>query len=477
MLKYFSKDFPGVPTSAPTNTYCRRKRFSMKFWKLMLVMVLVLATIVTLAACGGDGNDTGDGTNDNVSGGNKNCDHVYDSAITKKATCTETGVMTYTCSMCGASYTEDIPLGDHDYVEKAVKPTCTTPGIISFTCACGATKPDEEIEPAKGHDYIPVVTAPTCKDDGYTTYTCSECGDSYVGDTIVATGVHNLVTTVLELTAEQKAQAPKAIGVEAVACTNCDFKETTQNAVYVFMDFDTVPEDLAGYTGSEGYQGKTDADKAAPGRHEALVYIDSQENLDLLTRGYSHGVQMQDGKLLMDSIPCAILDTLKLGGGKSVLKKFTISFDITVNFDPAKSDKDYIYFYSMVDMSRPWDGHNPGIGFAKTGMNDDATGYEMIVNVHSWSATPSEVNQTGFYMILGKEYSIKLDFDVTSGRMLTVSIKEAGSSSEYQVLGSYATQANYGSDSYLQFGPQSHSKGNLIDNFKIIAAFGDEKIG
>ena len=36
----------------------------------------------------------------------KTCDHVYESKVTKEATCTEAGVMTYTCSVCQDSYTE-----------------------------------------------------------------------------------------------------------------------------------------------------------------------------------------------------------------------------------------------------------------------------------------------------------------------------------------------------------------------------------
>jgi hypothetical protein len=43
------------------------------------------------------------------------------------------------------------------------------------------------------HAYSAVVTAPTCTEQGYTTYTC-ECGDSYVGDYVDATGDHTYST-------------------------------------------------------------------------------------------------------------------------------------------------------------------------------------------------------------------------------------------------------------------------------------------
>lgn len=44
------------------------------------------------------------------------------------------------------------------------------------------------------HNYVPSVTAPTCVDDGYTTYTCSKCEDSYISDTVPATGEHSYVS-------------------------------------------------------------------------------------------------------------------------------------------------------------------------------------------------------------------------------------------------------------------------------------------
>ncbi|WP_371278872.1 hypothetical protein [Anaerostipes sp.] len=45
---------------------------------------------------------------------------------TKEATCSETGVKTYTCSRCGGTKTEDIPKTKHNYEEHVVKaPTCT----------------------------------------------------------------------------------------------------------------------------------------------------------------------------------------------------------------------------------------------------------------------------------------------------------------------------------------------------------------
>lgn len=44
--------------------------------------------------------------------------HSYSSKVTKSATCTATGVKTYTCTRCSNSYTEEISALGHNYVQK-----------------------------------------------------------------------------------------------------------------------------------------------------------------------------------------------------------------------------------------------------------------------------------------------------------------------------------------------------------------------
>ena len=114
--------------------------------------------------------------------------HVYASEITKKANCTDDGVITYTCANCGDKYTEVIKAKGHNYsAEVTKKATCDTDGVKTFTCAdCGDVY-TEKLE-ALGHTYgISEVVKPTCDNDGYTKFTCSVCGDSY-SKVINATG-------------------------------------------------------------------------------------------------------------------------------------------------------------------------------------------------------------------------------------------------------------------------------------------------
>ncbi len=56
------------------------------------------------------------------------CDHSYAQQVTTAATCTTSGIMTYTCTSCGHSYTQNIPATGHKYSDGS----CV---------ACGAADP------------------------------------------------------------------------------------------------------------------------------------------------------------------------------------------------------------------------------------------------------------------------------------------------------------------------------------------------
>ena len=58
--------------------------------------------------------------------------------VTKKATCTKTGVRTYTCSRCGKTYDEEIPALGHNYKDVLTKATLKKNGKIESKCSrCG----------------------------------------------------------------------------------------------------------------------------------------------------------------------------------------------------------------------------------------------------------------------------------------------------------------------------------------------------
>ena len=70
--------------------------------------------------------------------------HSYTSEQTKDPTCTEAGETTYTCSVCGGSYTEVVPVDPDAHVwgegTVTLEPTVDTEGLMSATCTlCGET--------------------------------------------------------------------------------------------------------------------------------------------------------------------------------------------------------------------------------------------------------------------------------------------------------------------------------------------------
>ncbi|MBQ6890618.1 MAG: hypothetical protein IJN53_06370, partial [Oscillospiraceae bacterium] len=78
--------------------------------------------------------------------------HSYTESITTAATCDKAGVKTFTCS-CGDSYTEAIAALGHSYTSEEVSPNCTTDGYILYTCStCGATY-TEAGTASQGHFY------------------------------------------------------------------------------------------------------------------------------------------------------------------------------------------------------------------------------------------------------------------------------------------------------------------------------------
>ena len=81
--------------------------------------------------------------------------HKWDSGkITKEPTCTEEGVKTFECTVCGKTKTEKVEALGHDWnndftVDKEA--TCEETGLKSIHCKRCDIKKDETVIPAKGH--------------------------------------------------------------------------------------------------------------------------------------------------------------------------------------------------------------------------------------------------------------------------------------------------------------------------------------
>ena len=174
--------------------------------------------------------------------------------ITKKPTCAETGVKTYTCSICSKTKTENIAkttkhlhteirnkkdatcgedgytgntyctdckktisygqtitkTGNHTWDDGKVtkEPTCTANGVTTFTCiVCKKTK-TRSIK-ATGHSYgeYVVVKEPTTTEKGLKSKTCSACGKVY--SVTLAKISSSKTTTKTPTTSSKNAQTSK----------------------------------------------------------------------------------------------------------------------------------------------------------------------------------------------------------------------------------------------------------------------------
>ncbi len=202
--------------------------------------------------------------------------HNYDDGVvTKKATCEDTGVVTYTCqnSGCDSKYTVDVPATGHNYDNGTVtlEPTCEIEGKKVFRCqnegcydyyeitlpATGHNMDDgtvkieatcttdgekvykckdedcnyetTEVIPAIGHDYDEgvVTKEPICEVDGVKTFTCkNDCGSTYT-EAIPATG-HSYDKGVIT-----KYPTVKANGEITFTCENEWCTEDCANHTYV----------------------------------------------------------------------------------------------------------------------------------------------------------------------------------------------------------------------------------------------------
>ena len=163
-------------------------------------------------------------------------DHKWnEGTVTKKATCTEDGVKTYTCSLCDETKTEVIPATGHTWTSEKIgnnpshckctvcgttkehtkkvlsidDPTCTSAGVYHWQCEdCGQRiKGTDKEHPALGHDWsnedgkctrcgeththswdnVALAKDATCTEDGEKVYTCTTC-DYKKTEVIKATG-------------------------------------------------------------------------------------------------------------------------------------------------------------------------------------------------------------------------------------------------------------------------------------------------
>ncbi|WP_352408241.1 S-layer homology domain-containing protein [Lawsonibacter hominis] len=181
--------------------------------------------------------------------------HVYDEGVvTTAATCTEKGVMTYTCTVedCMDTLTVEIPALGHNMgqwtVTKAA--TCTETGTAESQCTrCDHT--ESMTLGVLGHDFSEEWTTdvePTCTEAGSKSHHCTRCGEKTDVTEIPATGhtstesdctkddVCSVCHEVIRKAGEHvwgepdvtKAATCTEAGSQTLTCTSCGAKETQE---------------------------------------------------------------------------------------------------------------------------------------------------------------------------------------------------------------------------------------------------------
>ena len=123
------------------------------------------------------------------------CGHAHNfntGTITTQPTCTEKGVRTRTCTICGEKRYESIAATGHKYSawKETKAATCTAAGTQTRTCSVCKNVENKTIK-AKGHTVVTdKAVAATCTTDGKTAGShCSVCGKVIKAQTVIkATG-------------------------------------------------------------------------------------------------------------------------------------------------------------------------------------------------------------------------------------------------------------------------------------------------
>ena len=111
--------------------------------------------------------------------------HSWDAGkVTTKATCTEEGEKTFTCSICGDEKTEKVSATGHQHTEIRNKKeaTCKETGYSGDTWCKDCRKKilsGQAIAKTEDHSWNQgeITKEPTCKEEGEKTFTCSICGN------------------------------------------------------------------------------------------------------------------------------------------------------------------------------------------------------------------------------------------------------------------------------------------------------------
>ena len=365
--------------------------------------------------------------------------HDYKATVTAP-TCDSAGYTTYTCSICGDSYTTDnvAPLG-HDYKTTVTASTCTADGYTTYTCSVCTHSYVSDTVQAKGHSYKTTVTASTCTADGYTTYTCSVCTHSYVSDTVQAKG-HSYKTTVTASTCTTDGYTTYTCSVctysyvsDTVQSTGHSWKEATTEApktctVCGVTEGDKLPESTDTGSSSTAYDKTLYVSYINVGQGDSILIKvgDCDILIDAGTSSYGSTVSnylksqnVDDIELMINTHP----DSDHCGGLTKVLNDFVVE-EVWISKDTSKSTAAYTNFISAVS-SEGLTAKKPNAGYVYT--------YEYLTMTVLYSSVGSDSNNSSIVIML--EYgSFKFLFTGDVGEEVETQLISSGSNLDCDVL-------------------------------------------
>lgn len=149
--------------------------------------------------------------------------HSEGESCTIESTCTTEGKVFQKCENCGTLLTENFLIckrHNWDEGEVANQPSCTKTGRKVYTCSMCQMTYEEEI-PALGHDPEEIVTEPTCTKEGKRELVCRNCGDI-----LQSRMSFNLFGHRWSLWSVEKAASWNEEGVKIRICSRCEERET-----------------------------------------------------------------------------------------------------------------------------------------------------------------------------------------------------------------------------------------------------------
>lgn len=297
--------------------------------------------------------------------------HSYNSVVTAP-TCTDEGYTTHTCSTCGDTYTDStVPALGHDYVETISSATCTTDGVATYTCShCGDTY--TKVIPATGHKYTATVVEPTCTEDGTTTYTCSVCGDTYT-ETTPATG-HSYTSVVTEPTCTEE-------GYTTYTCENCGDSYTSDVVPATGHDYECTEED-----GDLVYTCKNCGDTY---RETSMPTVNVELNVG---ETYSFSTENADITEVIDSA-IATVTVHTNEGGYNAVSSLTDGEYLIISGGKVLTDESSTYYSS-------WDGAGTVYGLTCTSYSSSGSYGDYLWTITEVDGGYTVRNSDGLYLTI-----------------------------------------------------------------------------